>query len=175
LADSSCQLIFNGPVTNNGAILSANSSNLVFAGGLFDNGSVLTNSGSVPPQPSACLTVKTGTIVNLADSTTYTVTDGTNSAEFNWSLAGPGASGYVYATFNTHVAVASGVTNINQITNAAAFTFVTGAFDSVGPLKDAEANGGIGVFVILRKKNDNHYAIVRFDDVQNNDSINATW
>lgn len=172
LPDSGCAITFASAVTNNGTILPPEATNVVFLGLVVNHGSILTNGPTPPP---ACPVVVTGSIINLADSGTYTVTDGTNSADFYWSLAGPGASGYVYATFSTYVALATGVTNIAQITNAAGFSFVTSAYNSIGPVLDAGANGGIGQFVVLRNKNSGNYAVVRMDDVLNNGSLNATW
>ncbi len=165
-----CSLTFTGNMTNNGAMQTNSGSTLIFQGSFVNNGTI----GNAPPPP-ACSTVVSGGIINQPENTTGTITDGTNFAQLNWSVAGPGSSGHFYATFNTHVAVATGVTNINQIFNAAGFTFATNAFSGVGPVMDAVANGGIGQFVILRNKNTGHYAAVRVDDVQTNDTLNATW
>lgn len=119
--------------------------------------------------------VVSGAIDDLNDSQTYSVTDGTNSADLNWSVNAPGATAYVYATFSTAVAVATGITNVTQITNAAVFTFVTSPFSAIGPVADAAANGGTAQFVVLRNQNTTHYAVVRMDDVQDNGKLDATW
>lgn len=168
--DAGCTIVFNNTVTNNGTILPLDGTNVVFAGGLVNHGSVLTNS---PPPPSPCLTITNGQIVNLADSTTYNITDGTNTVQFDWSVAGPGHSGYLYATFTTDVALATGVTNIDQVTNASQFAFQTSAFDSIGPITDGDSDG-IGQFTILRNRTSQNYAVVRWDDVLDS-AINATW
>jgi hypothetical protein len=70
------------------------------------------------------------------------------------------------------VALATGITNVTQITNAAIYApFSTG---SIGPVSDAGANGGIGQFVVLQSTS-GYYAVVRMDDVQDDDTLNATW
>ncbi len=120
-------------------------------------------------------TVITGNIVNAADSSMTAITDGTNSATFYWSENIPGSTAWVYSTFNTAVAVAAGVTDVTQITNAGSYTFTTSSLQAVGPVGDAAYNGGVGGFVIL-KGSANHYAVVRIDDVVgSNDTVNATW
>ena len=45
---------------------------------------------------------------------------------------------------------------------------------SIGPVSDAGANGGIGQFVVLQSTS-GYYAVVRIDDVQDDDTLNATW
>lgn len=167
VADSGCSITFNDVVTNNGTIIPSDGTNVVFMGGLVNHGSVLTNAPAPPP---ACATVTNGNIVNLADSAMYTITVGTNSVQFYWSLAGPGRSGYLYGTSTTEIALATSVTNIEQITNASMFTFQTSA---LGPITDGDSTG-IGQFTILRNKTTHCYAVVRWDDVQSS-SINATW
>jgi hypothetical protein len=117
--------------------------------------------------------VTNGHIVNLADSTFYNITVGTNTAQFNWSVANPARSGYLYATSTTDVAFATGVTNIDQITNAGVFTFQTTAFNSIGPISDGDVTG-IGQFTVLRNRSTQCYAVVRWDSVQNS-SLYATW
>jgi T5SS/PEP-CTERM-associated repeat protein len=169
LPDPGCAIVFTGPLTNNGTIHTGTGTNVVFPGVVVNRGSFLTNYSPL----ATCPTVVTGAIVNLADSATYTVTDGSRSAQFDWSLAGPGISGYVYATANTRIALAAGVTNVAQITNAAAFTFLDSGY--LGPVTDAGANGGIGQFILLQHKTTGHYAVVRMDDVLANGNLNASW
>ncbi|HVV01388.1 MAG TPA: hypothetical protein VHH88_08495 [Verrucomicrobiae bacterium] len=118
--------------------------------------------------------VISGGITNQADDQTFTISDGTHSAQFLWSENSPGSSAWIYATFNTAVAVAPGVTDVTQITNAAAYTFQTTAFDAIGPVLDAGANGGVGQFVVL-KSSQGFYAVVRIDDVKPDDTLDATW
>lgn len=169
--DSGCAIIFNGPVTNNGTILPLDGTNVTFAGGLVNAGTVLTFS---PPPPSPCLTITNGQIVNHADSSTYNITDGTNTVQFNWSSASPGHSGYFYATYTTDIALATSITNIDQVTNASTFSFKTNPFDYLGPVNDGDTTG-IGQFTVLRNRSSQNYAVVRWDDVHNDGSISATW
>ncbi|HEY3860966.1 MAG TPA: hypothetical protein VGO59_03690 [Verrucomicrobiae bacterium] len=116
--------------------------------------------------------VITGNIVNQTDFQTYTISDGAHSAEFLWSESAPGTTAWIYSTANTSVALATGVTSVNQITNAAIYAPFSSAY--IGPLSDAGANGGIGQFVVLQSTS-GYYAVVRIDDVQDNDTLNATW
>lgn len=161
---------FNGPVTNNGTILPANGTNVVFLGPVVNRGSILTNTGSAL---LTCPIVTTGAVLNLNDSAFTNISDGTNSIQFTWSVASPGNSGYVYTTANADIANAPGITNVSQITNASVFTFITSG--NIGPLKDAAANGGIGQFFLLRHKTNGRYVAMRFDDIQANGKLNASW
>ncbi len=165
-------IIFAGNVTNYGVIIPSCNS-LTFSGVIMNFGVILTN--SAPSGPPACLTVTNGSIVGQPENETYVVTDDNNEVQLNWSAAAPGSSGFVYATFTTDVAIAVGVTNIDQISNAAGFNFATNFFDAVGEVYDAAANGGIGQFVVLRNRYSGHYAVVRFDDFLEDSSLNATW
>ena len=119
--------------------------------------------------------VITGNMTNQPDYQTYTISDGTHSTSFLWSENIPGSTAWIYAAFDTYVAIATGITNITQITNAADYAFLTSASNPIGPVSDAGANGGIGTFVILKNYLDNYYAVVRIDDVQDDDTLNATW
>jgi hypothetical protein len=143
---------------------------VTFQGIVINRGSILTNLGAAM---WTCPIVVTGAIVNLNDSATTTISDGTNSVQLNWSLAGPGTSGYIYTTANTAIAAVTNVTSVSQITNATAYTFLNSG--NVGPLKDAGANGGNAQFVLLRNKTTGHYCAVRMDDVQANGRLNASW
>ncbi len=123
---------------------------------------------------SARAIVISGPIVNLANSTSTNLTDGTHSAEFFWSVYIADSSAYVCSSDNTDVALATGVNNIKQITNANDYTFVTGDFNYLTDVEDAAANGGIGQFVLLRSHS-GYYAVVRIDDVMVGPTLNATW
>ena len=124
--------------------------------------------------PGARATVISSNIVNLANETSYNITDGAQSAEFFWSVYIAGQSAYVYATANTDVALATGVSNVTQITNASGYTFITGNFNYLTDVEDAAANGGIGQFVILRS-HAGYYAVVRLDEVTAGSTLDATW
>jgi hypothetical protein len=163
-------LIFAGPVTNHGTIQPLYGTNVTFQNVVINRGSILTNPGTAM---WTCPVVVTGAIVNLNDSTMTTISDGTNSVQFNWSLAGPGASGYIYSTATTAIAAVTNVTSVTQITNAAAYSFLNSG--NVGPLRDAGVNGGNAHFVLLRNKTTGHYCAVRMDDVQANGRLNASW
>ncbi len=164
-------LTFNGPVTNYGTILPANGTNVAFPIFVVNYGSILTNSGTA--LPPACPIITTGAVVNLNDSATTTITDGTNLVQLSWSLASPGNSGYIYTTANTAIAAVTNVTSVSQITNATVYTFLNSG--NVGPLKDAGANGGNAQFVLLRNKTTGHYCAVRMDDVTVANKLNASW
>lgn len=116
--------------------------------------------------------VITGSITNQPDYQTYTITDGSHSAQFLWSEASPGLSAWIYGTYNTFVALATGITDVTQITNAAVYAPFSSS--SIGPVSDADGNGGIGEFVVLQSTS-GYYAVVRIDDVQDDDTLNATW
>ena len=124
--------------------------------------------------PPARAIVISGSIVNLANSTSTNLTDGVHSAEFFWSVYITNSSAYVYSSDNTDVALATGVSNVKQITNANDYTFVTGDFNYLTDVEDANANGGIGQFVLLRSHSGG-YAVVRIDDVMAGPTLNATW
>lgn len=163
-------MTFTGPVTNYGTILPIYGTNVSFQGGVFNHGSILTNTGTAM---WTCPTIVTGAVINLNDSTQTTITNGVNSVQLNWSLAGPGASGYIYTTATTAIAAVTNVTSVSQITNATVYTFLNSG--NVGPLRDAGANGGNAHFVLLRNKTTGHYCAVRMDDVTAAGRLNASW
>jgi hypothetical protein len=85
-------------------------------------GLVLFSPGSAGAQ------LLTGSIVNYPDSEPFNIFsfgDGTHSVHLSWSVNIPSRSGFFYRNYYTEVALAAGVSSINQITNAAAFTFTT--------------------------------------------------
>ena len=134
--------------------------------------SVLIFLGALCAAPSARAIVISGSIVNFPNSDSTNLTDGTHSAEFFWSVY-TADSAYVYSSDNTDVALATGVNNVTQITNANNYSFITGNSSYLPGVEDANANGGIGQFVLLRSHS-GYYAVVRIDQVQSG-VLNATW
>lgn len=103
---------------------------------------------------------------------------------FSWSQSDfEHSRGWAYGsayTDDTDIALATGVTDISQITDASIFTF---SDSYVGPVYDAAAAGqnGIGTFVVLRNKFTQDYGVVRFDQIDvshldpDYDDLDATW
>jgi hypothetical protein len=118
--------------------------------------------------------VISGTATNLPNSQLYLISVGPNTAELYWSADEVNSTANIYAYTYTDVGIATGITNITQITNAAVFPLQTDYLTSVGPVPDAAANGGIGTFIILRNSSSGYYAVVRIDDVHSS-QLDVTW
>ena len=114
-----------------------------------------------------------GTITNWPESgSTMTIGDGTNSVSMWWSSAsfGTPATGYFYGSSysqaaDSDVAVATGVTDISQLTNAAAFTYTSGI---VGPVP-------VGDFILYRNTVTGFYAALRITSIAYPDGLSGTW
>ncbi len=133
----------------------------------------------------------TGTIVNYPESEpfyTYSFGDGTHSVHLAWSVNVLNRSGWFYRNWYTEVAMATGVSSIAQITNAAAFTFTTEQSYYIGPVDDVPYTGGRNSFIILKDTTANFYGVVRLDDIfpystpidngiygKSYAGLNATW
>ena len=63
---------------------------------------------------------------------------------------------------DTDVALASGVTDISQITNASSYTFTDYYID----VNDAQSKWGIGDFVVMHNKVSDYYGVLRIDDIR---------
>ena len=133
--------------------------------------------------------ILSGTISNYTESTPgprFRFGDGTHSVSLWWSVNVSDASGYFYATVDTEVAFATGVSAIGQISDASSYSFRAFA-PPVGPVFDVPSTGGEGSFVVLRSATDGFYGVVRVDDVFAYDTpinhgtyecysgLNATW
>jgi hypothetical protein len=133
--------------------------------------------------------VYTGSIVDLPESAPYGYSfgDGTHSVTLGWSVNYTDRSGFFYRNSSTEVAVATGVSSINQITDAGAFTFTTPAAYDVGPVFDVPYTGGLNSFIVLKNSGNNFYGVVRLDDIfrystpinygtySSYSGLNATW
>ena len=114
--------------------------------------------------------------------------DGTHSVALAWSVNIFDRSGFFYDSYYTQVAVATGVSSINQITDASTYYSTTRSVNYVGPVFDVGYTGGLNSFIILKDTTDNYYGVVRIDDIFpyatpiNNgiygtsySGLNATW
>lgn len=122
-------------------------------------------------------TVITGTISNWQESgPTLQIGDATSFVHIWWSCAfcNAGGSAYFYGSrfsnvLDSDVAVATGVTDINQLTNASLYSFTN---MSVGPVP-------VGTFVLYRNKISGDYAAIRIDDITGSGTYNTyldgTW
>ena len=112
-----------------------------------------------------------GTITNWPESSSpITIGDGTNSVNMWWSIAytGTPATGYFYGSSyvaDSDVAVATGVTDISQLTNAAAFTYTSG---TVGPVP-------AGNFILYRNTVTGYYAALLITNIAYPDGLSGTW
>ena len=133
--------------------------------------------------PALRAQVLTGGIVDYPGSASapyLSFGDGTQSVKLWWSINTTN-KGWFYgsgSTGTTDIALATGVSNVSQITDASSYSFVTG---SIGPLFDADANGGVGQFLVLKNRSSNYYGVVRIDDIHSWPNLpdfaalNATW
>lgn len=136
--------------------------------------------------------ILTGTIVNYPESDPYyteTFGDGIHSVSLAWSVNILDRSGWFYRTFNsTEVALATGVSSINQITDASIYSFTTPESYYIGPVFDAAYTGGLNSFIILKNTSNDYYGVVRIDDIfeygtpidygvygKSYSGLNATW
>jgi hypothetical protein len=118
--------------------------------------------------------VISGTASNLPNSQLYLISVGPNAAELYWTAEEVNSTANIFAYTYTDVGIATGITNVTQITNAAVFPLQTDYLASVGPVPDAAANGGIGTFIILRNGSSGYYAVARIDDVHSS-QLDVTW
>ncbi len=92
----------------------------------------------------------------------FTFGDGVHSVTLSWSIQSSTA-GFFYTGFgDTEVALANGVSSIDQITDASAFSFTPWVTE---PVSDVTVTGGLNSFVILRNRNDGFYGVIRVDDI----------
>lgn len=137
----------------------------------------------------ACAQVYTGKIINLPESAPYAYSfgDGTHSVTLSWSVNITDRSGYFYRNGSTEVALATGVSSIDQITDAGGYSFTTPAAYYIGPVFDVGFTGGLNSFIVLKNTADNFFGVVRLDDIfpyatpidygtyQSVAGLNATW
>lgn len=106
--------------------------------------------------------------------------DSANHVTMSWSESSYD-TGWFYGsdfTDDSDVALAVGVTNLSQITDASVLTFSSGA---IGPLQDGDSNGtGIGDFVVWRNITSGHYGVLRIDDIHtlggfSESKLDGTW
>ena len=109
--------------------------------------------------------VLTGTFVDWREGGIRQVGDGVNHVSMRWSI-NTLHFGWFYGRdldIDSDVAYASGVSSINQITNAASFSFTRQA---IGPYGDAAvAANGVGDFIVWRHATTGHFAVLRIDDI----------
>jgi hypothetical protein len=86
------------------------------------------------------------------------------------------------------VALATGVSSVDQITDASSYNFTTEVSYYIGPVLDAAHTGGLNSFIILKDSVNDYYGVVRIDDVfryaipidhgvygTSYSGLNATW
>ena len=122
-------------------------------------------------------TVITGTISNWVESgPALQIGDPTHFVHIWWSCGycNPGGTAYFYGSqfsnvLDSDVAVATGVTDINQLTNASLYSFTRLSTGQVP----------VGTFVLYRNKISGDYAAIRIDDITGNGTFNTfldgTW
>ena len=92
--------------------------------------------------------------------------DGTNHVSMWWSINTYDRGwfyGSVYSPNDTDVAVAGGVADISEITDASIYAF-TNVY--VGPICDADCSPtGVGTFLVWRNILSGHYGVLRVDDI----------
>ncbi len=126
--------------------------------------------------------VISGTITNWPESGSFmTVGDGTNSVTMWWSINYYDLGwfyGSAYGT-GTDIAVATGITDVTQITDASTFSYTN---SYVGPIGDADYNtNGIGTFLAWRNTTTGYYGVLRVDDIHSVDpsqpygELDGTW
>ncbi|TGD73549.1 VPLPA-CTERM sorting domain-containing protein [Mangrovimicrobium sediminis] len=123
-----------------------------------------------------------GSMFGWEESTTIeSIGDGSNQVSMWWSI-NTSDRGWFYGSGNaltrSDVALATGVTDISQITDASAFSF-TNTF--VGPVCDADCNGnGVGDFLVWRNIDSGFYGVLRVDDIDTTygadyATLSGTW
>lgn len=128
-------------------------------------------------------TVITGTIIDWPESgDPIEIGDGTHHVSLWWSINTYDRGwfyGSSYDPFDSDVALATGVTDITQITDASVFAFTS---TYVGPLCDADCDpDGVGEFVVWRHVTTGHYGVLRIDDIRTPGSdifasvLDGTW
>jgi len=125
------------------------------------------SAASIIVAASANAAVITGTITDWAESATVeTIGDNSNSVNMYWSI-NTFDKGFFYGsgfTGDSDVAVATGITDVSQITDASIFSFTSGATPAVC---DADCDpDGVGAFLVYRNTSTNYYAAVRVDDIR---------
>ena len=138
--------------------------------------------------PAVQAQLLTGFIRNYADSyPPVTFGDGVHSVSLSWSVNHPDHSGWFYRVGQTEVALALGVTSVEQITDAGSYSFTTPASYYIGPVFDVGYTGGPDLFIVLKNTQDDYFGVVRTDDVFRYDTpidhgtwasysgLNATW
>jgi hypothetical protein len=124
-----------------------------------------------------------GSVLNYSElALPHRVGDSGNHVTISWSVANANrGSGYFYgSSYNgdTDVAIATGVTDIRQITNASIYTFTDSFASSVYDAAYPDHNG-IGTFVVLRNNFSRYYGVVRVDDIHplefESAGLDATW
>jgi hypothetical protein len=134
----------------------------------------------------------TGSIIDYQESApppALTFGDGLHTVTLWWSVNQLDRSGYFYMGLDTQVALATGVSSINQISDASLFSFTTGYPGPyyVGPVYDVPVTGGLNSFVVLHNQTEGFYGVVRVDDIfqyatpinhgtySSYSGLNATW
>jgi hypothetical protein len=110
--------------------------------------------------------VISGTITDWPESGPFqTIGDGVNNVQMWWSI-NTYDRGWFYGSqygLNSDVALAAGVTDISQITDASIYSY-TSLY--IGPVGDGDYNpSGIGDFVVYRNISSGYYGVLRVDDI----------
>ena len=121
----------------------------------------------------------TGSIEDWAESGPLQVIgDGTNNVTLFWSI-NTSNRGFFYGsgfTGDSDVAIAPGISDIAEITDAASFAYTSGF---IGPVCDADCAGnGVGTFVVWNNINTGHFGALRIDDIVGSGlgaTLNGTW
>jgi len=112
--------------------------------------------------------------------------DGANSVRISWSLQFYD-TGYFYGRSDgilgaSEVAALPDVTDVSEITDAGASSFVSYPPSSVGPLCDAACDTDqVGDFVVWRNTVTGHFLVLRIDDIRVDDLgqsiafLDGTW
>ncbi|MFG0251971.1 MAG: PEP-CTERM sorting domain-containing protein [Phycisphaerales bacterium JB038] len=126
--------------------------------------------------------VITGTITDWPESGPFmTVGDGNNSVTMWWSINYYDLGWFYGSSYGTgtDVAVATGITDVTQISDASIFNYTS---SYVGPIGDADYNGnGIGTFLAWRNTTTGYYGVLRVDDIDYIDpdqpyaELDGTW
>lgn len=139
--------------------------------------------------PAANASVVTGNISAWNESSTLRpVGDGAHHVTMWWSINSLQPDrGWFYGSFHTgdsDVAWATGVTAIDQITDASSLSF-TNFFITAGTEAGLGHGNNEGDFLVFRNKNTHHYGVLRVDNIYKvnhdlpnidyNTALNATW
>lgn len=130
---------------------------------------------------SASATVITGNFSRWDETSSLKpIGDGTNHVTMWWSINSIQPDrGWFYGSFYTgdsDVAWASGITSIDQLTNASSLSF-TNMFITAGTEGGLGHGNNEGDFLVFRNKTTQHYGVLRVDDIYkvNHDNPNIDY